>query len=101
MPSRPLNARPARATLFLLLCLLLGVSACGTVQPVRPTINLPQSFRAECSRPDPTGVITVGDLASFSLRQDAAISECNSVRDKLVGIIDKQNPPRKKRFGLF
>ena len=87
--------------LFPLLFSTLGLSACETVQAVPPTVNVPQSLRAECSRPDPSGVISVGDLASFSLRQDAAISECNSARRQLVGIIDQTNPKRKKLFGLF
>jgi len=46
-------------------------------------------------------VISVGDLASFSLRQDAAISECNSVRAKLVGLIDDANPKRKRKLWFW
>lgn len=87
--------------LFPLLFSTLCLSACGTVQAVPPKTNVPQSFRADCSRPNPAGIISVGDLASFALRQDAAISECNSVRKRLVEIIDETNPKRKKRFGLF
>jgi hypothetical protein len=45
----------------------------------------------------------VGELAGYSVRQDAAIGSCNAARKALVEIIDGTNEAvkPKKRFGLF
>lgn len=71
--------------------------------PKGPTITVPDSLRAKCQSPDPSGVSTVGDLAAHSVRQEAAIRICDERREALVGIIDganKAQEPKKKLFGM-
>jgi hypothetical protein len=46
-------------------------------------------------------VKTVGDLASYSLRQDAAISTCDARRAAVVEAVDGAQAKPKKRWGLF
>ena len=85
--------------LFPLLSLMLGLGACATKTPLRPTLNIPASLREACERPNPEGVKTIGDLAAFSLRQDAAISVCEAKRRAVVEIVDGvQVRPKRKRW---
>jgi hypothetical protein len=54
-------------------------------------------------------VQTVGDLAAYSLRQEAALGVCEARRAALVTVIDQANAigaqlaakPRRKVLGLF
>lgn len=76
----------------------LGVAGCATA-PKAPQITVPASLRAECDRPNPQGVQTVGQLAGYSVRQDAAIGVCDAKRAALVEIIDGANvavKPKKR-----
>lgn len=80
----------------------LALTACQTIAPRPATLILPESLRSPCERPDPSKVSTVGDLAGFSLKQDAAISICDARRKAVVEIVDAANPkPRRKLFGVF
>ena len=81
---------------FLPLFCLLGATACTTL-PGPTRIAIPDSLRAACERPDPAGVATIGDLASFSLRQDAALSICDGRRAAVVAVADAYAPPPPKR----
>ena len=96
-PSRLSKPRRVPIALSLSLFCGLGLAACGTVQaPTTPIV--PQAFREPCKRPDPSSVATVGDLASFSIRQDAALSVCDSARSALVQIIDGIQPKPKRKL---
>lgn len=64
-------------------------------------ITVPETFRAPCAGPDPAGVLTVGDLAGFSLRQEAALQSCDAKRTGLIALIDATRPPEKRRWWRF
>lgn len=68
----------------------LMLSGCATLAK-HPTIPVPDTFRQACERPDPQNVQTIGDLASFSLQQNAAITVCDAKREGLLDIIDATN----------
>ena len=73
--------------------LLLGVAACGTT--TSPRIEVPASLRASCVRPDGADEWKlIGDLAAYSIRQDAALKVCDAKREALVSIIDAAKPAR-------
>lgn len=95
MTSRSFNKRPALTLPLILTCCVLGVTGCSTVRPMAKPA-LPVSLTEPCRRPDPAGVFTVGDLAAHSLRQDAAISVCDSARKALVKIIEGPEKPKRK-----
>jgi hypothetical protein len=73
----------------------LALGGCQTVA-VRPTLTVPDSLRATCERPNPEGVATVGDLAAYSLKQDAAIRVCDARRAAVVAIVDSAQPKKKR-----
>lgn len=54
------------------------------------TIQVPPSLDRPCDRPDPDSVVTVGDLATFSIRQESALSVCDARRAALAELIRAQ-----------
>lgn len=105
---QPFNvSKPLRAVMLLSLLgfSMLGVAGCQTAKPPPLQISVPESLRAPCEHPSPEGVQTIGQLASYSVRQDAAISSCDARRSAVVAIVDGANlivkPPKRKVFGLF
>lgn len=75
--------------LFLPMCLTLGAlvsTGCATTQPL--TINVPDTLRAACERPSHIGVDSVGELAAFSVRQEAALAVCDGRREAVVALVD-------------
>lgn len=63
---------------------------------------MPASLRATCERPSGVDdVKTVGDLAAYSVRQDAALKVCDAKREGLVSILDAVNAPAKRRWWEF
>lgn len=82
----------------------LLLTGCAT-KPQPLTLTIPESLRSPCAKPSPDEVQTVGALAAFSLRQDAALRICSNRGDALVAIIDGANqvvkPKRKKWLGVF
>lgn len=94
--SRSSNPHLGLIARSLSLCLMLGVAGCATMQSPTPAF-VPQSLREPCRRPDPSSVVTVGQMAAFSVRQDEALSVCDSTRLTLLQIIDGTQPkPRRK-----
>lgn len=94
------NLRRARTLPFLLAFLLPGLQACQTINPTIPRTEVPASLKASCERPDgKEDVKTVADLASYSIRQDAALKTCDAKRQGLVTILEAVNPA-KKRWGF-
>ena len=88
-----MKSKPPRAPMrpFPLLFLMLGapgLTACATATAPTPGKAIPQSLRTACDRPDPAGVKSIGDLAAFSLRQEAALSICDSRRAAVVAVAD-------------
>jgi hypothetical protein len=47
-------------------------------------------LRDPCPRPDRPPQPSVGELAAFSVRQEAAISVCEARKDAAVALIDAQ-----------
>ena len=76
-PFRPLSP---------LLCVPV-LMACAS-QPGAVMINIPQSLRAPCDRAEVGPLATVGDLGSFAVRQEAALSVCDGRRSAIVAIVD-------------
>lgn len=103
MPSKLSSKPQVLRRLFLPLFVTLGCSGCATTTPPPLQIPVPASLRAACEHPAPDAVQTIGQLAAFSLRQDAALDICDARRSALVAIIDGVNPKpaKKKLFGLF
>lgn len=60
-----------------------------------PTLTIPQTFRTECSGPATDGVLTVGDLAAFSILQAEALKLCDAKRAGLVALIDAAQPVKR------
>ena len=92
-PSRPPQTPLRRFLPAFGMLGLLGLPACATVTP--PTLTIPQTFRTECSGPATDGVLTVGDLAAFSIRQEAALQTCEAKRAGLVALIDAAQPVKR------
>ncbi len=92
------NRAPLR--LFLLTsCLLgaMGLASCAS-QPKAVTLTIPASLRADCKGPaGEDRVQTMGDLAAFSLRQEAAILDCNTKRREVVRLADEFNAAVKPK----
>ncbi len=45
-------------------------------------------LRAPCPRPERPSRPTAGDLAAFSVRQEAALNVCEARKDAAVAIVD-------------
>lgn len=54
-------------------------------------IPVPETLREPCVGPSTDGVVTVGDLAMFSVRQEAVIAVCDAKRAGAVALIDQRN----------
>ncbi len=85
----------ARARPFLLSSLLLGVLAStGCAHSPPPTgliqVQTPALLRQACPRPPRPDSPTIGDLATFSIEQEAAIGVCDARRSALAQIVDVQ-----------
>lgn len=92
----------ARLSVGIPLCLLtllvlgpLALTGCAKPAP-QLTIPVPESLRAPCPRPDPEKVQTVGDLAAFSVEQEASVSICEARKDAAVAIIDAHAKVQEK-----
>ena len=87
---------PTLFPLMFSLALLPVLTACGTVS--QPRLIVPDSFRQPCAGPATEGVKTVGDLAVWGVREEAALQVCDTKRAALVGLIDATAPKRKGWF---
>lgn len=90
-PSKPLPTPLRRSLTAFGLLGLLGLPACAPLAP-RVTLTVPQTFRTECAGPATDGVLTVGDLAAFSIRQAEALKLCDAKRAGVVAIVDAAAP---------
>lgn len=54
-------------------------------------IPVAETLRQPCVGPATEAVQTIGDLAVFSLRQEAALAVCDARRAAAVALIDKRN----------
>lgn len=87
-------------------------ASCATKASPSPFLSIPvaENLRTNCPPADnPEAVQTVGDLAAFSIRQEAALQVCDARRGALVATIDAANAmaaqvaakPRKRFLGVF
>lgn len=93
-PPAPWRATREATRRSILACWLTGAtlfSACAPTPPP-PAVPVPQSLRAACPRPDPSGVVTAADLLAFSLRQEAALGACEAMKDAAVALLDAAAP---------
>ena len=84
---------------FLPLCVMLSplaLTACAT-QPGQVQIMIPESLRAPCNRAEVGPLATVGDLGSLVIRQEAAVSLCDTRREAVVAIVDGYTAATKPR----
>ncbi len=77
------NARTARPWWLPGALALTMLTACTTTRPA-PAILLPPSSLEPCLSGDPDQVVTVQDLAAFSIGQEAALKACEAKRAALV-----------------
>ncbi len=98
MPSKPPTAPMRRSILLCSGIGALALSACASPTPP-PLLMVPvaRSLREPCPRPAPEAVVTAGDLAAFSLRQEAALSICEARRAALVSVADAHNAAVRDR----
>jgi hypothetical protein len=75
---------------------VLALTGCAT-QPGPVVINLPQTLRAPCDRAEVGPLASVGDLGSFAVRQEAALSVCDGRREAVVAIVDGYTAATKPR----
>ena len=95
----PSPAFPTPRTLWTLTCFLPGVLA-STVgvrldhlgdRPAPPPLPpVAQVLRDPCPRPDRPPTPTLGSLAVFSVRQEAALSTCEARKDAAVALLDAE-----------
>lgn len=96
-PPMPSPNCPAPTRRCLSLCVMLGLlplAACASPNRAPLILALPvaESLRQPCARPgDVEAVRNVGDLAAFSVRQEAALAVCDARREALVQIVDAHN----------
>jgi hypothetical protein len=92
MSSKPLLGllRPFLLAFGLLPLTLLPGCAGKPPLPMGLKIPVAQSLREPCPRPE-AEFVTVGDLAAFTVRQEAAISICDARRGAAVATIDAAN----------
>ncbi|MET3665886.1 hypothetical protein [Caulobacter sp. 1776] len=71
---------------WLLLC-GLALTGCGTL-PRQAALTVPATLRAPCDRAEVGPLATVGDMGALVIRQEAAVSSCETKRAAVVGLID-------------
>ena len=69
------------------LLLGLALTGCGTL-PRQASLTVPETLQNPCDRADVGPLNTVGDLGALVIRQEAAVSSCETKRAALVGLID-------------
>lgn len=98
-PSSTSTTHPTPRRPFLLVSCLLGalaLTACAGSRAPSPVI--PQPFREACIGPD-TPVITIADLAAFSVQQEVALQDCEAKRAGLVKLLE--TPAERKPWYNF
>jgi hypothetical protein len=85
--------------LSLMLC-GLALTGCASL-PRQATLTVPATLRTPCDRAEIGSLATVGDMGALVIRQEAAVSSCETRRAALVGLIDTYGEiTRPKRWRL-
>lgn len=95
MSKLPKVPKPRFRPLLALPC-VLALTGCAT-QPGQVQIMIPESLRSPCARADVGPLATVGDLGSLVIRQEAAVSVCDTRREAVVAIVDGYTAATKPR----
>lgn len=74
--------------------LLAGCASAPSPGPFTPVAAI---LRQPCPRPDRPQSPTLGQLAGFSVRQEAAITICEQRKDAAVAVIDAVNAITRPR----
>jgi len=92
MPFKPPSGRKRPFLLAFVTPPLLLCASCAGTQPQTLTLTIPvaQSLREPCPRPA-AEFATIGDLAAFAVREEAALSICDARRGAAVAVIDAHN----------
>lgn len=91
MPCKPPRGPTRPCLLISCLAGALASTACAARPPLVLTVPVADSLRAPCPRPAADAVRTAGDLAAFSIRQEAAIGLCEARRDAVLAVVDAHN----------
>jgi len=112
MPSKPRRGlRCPSLTLSAALGLLACVG-CTSLPQTPPLLTIPvaENLRKKCPFAEGADAVrTVGDLAAFSIQQEAALLVCEARREALVAGIDAHNAlaaqlaqqPKRRFLGVF
>lgn len=65
----------------------LALTGCASL-PRQASLTAPDVLREPCARAEVGSLATVGDLGALVIRQEAAVSSCETKRAALVGLID-------------
>lgn len=78
------------------LLFVLALTGCETLAS-QATLTVPPTLRTPCDRAAVGNLATVGDLGSLVIRQEAAVSSCETKRAALVGLIDTYGEITKRQ----
>lgn len=99
-----LRPRQALTRLCLLPSLLAGalLSTGCALTPPKPApgalrVTVSPSLRGPCPRPTRPADPSVGQLAGFSVRQEAALGICEARKDAVVDIVDAMNAAAQRQ----
>lgn len=81
--------------------LLTGCATKPAPGPGRLIMAVPEVLRAPCPRPIRPAAPSVGELAGFSVEQEAAISGCELRKDAAVQVIDAYNATEEALSGAL
>lgn len=88
---------PVGTLLFLSPCWIAGLApltGCATKPPLETAaliLPVSETLRGPCRRPIRPQAPSVGELAGFSVEQEAALSACEGRKDAAVQVIDAHN----------
>ena len=94
MPSLTFPAPTRRCLKLYATAGVLAFGGCATRPPGPAMLTLPvaEVLRQACPRPDGVEAVrTAGELAAFSVRQEAALAVCDARREALLQGVDAHN----------
>lgn len=81
------KSAPTLSARTLSLCWMLGGLALTACAKPQAALIIPPTAAEPCQSPAPQGVVTVKDLALFSLKQEEALLACEAKRKALIEVI--------------
>jgi len=71
----------------------LALASCASAPSA--SITIPQLLREPCEQPT-SQMVTIGDLAAYSLNVSAALANCDNRRAEIVKLVDAAQKPKRK-----